>query len=65
VEKPDELSASDAQAAFLAGVSKRMLQDAVYVCAIFQLMTRLADTLDFSVKGADGSKFLLRFGYRL
>jgi hypothetical protein len=43
------------------------LRHAVYVCALFNLIDRLADALDFAIPTSDGfrtlAKVSLRFGY--
>lgn len=50
-----------------AGVSERAILDAIYVCAAFNLIDRVADALGFDIpasftKGAAG---LLQRGYKL
>jgi hypothetical protein len=51
------------------GVSDAALLDAVYVCALFNLIDRISDALDFSVPTAEdfkkSAKMLLTFGYRV
>lgn len=47
--KPDELTAENAQAALGQGVTSQALEDAIAVCALFQVTTRCADTLDYRV----------------
>ena len=51
-----------------AGVSDSALRDAVYVCALFNLIDRVSDALDFAIPPPEGfrkiAKALLRFGYR-
>ena len=47
--RPDELTAADAEAAYGAGVSKQALHDAATVCALFNMITRLADSLGWDV----------------
>ena len=65
ISHPEQLGPSDADAAYQAGASEEDLRAAVSVCVLFQLMTRLADGLDYSTAGPDGSAFLLRLGYRV
>ena len=48
-QRPDELTAANAQAAFDAGVSRDALRDAATVCALFNMITRLADSLGWDV----------------
>jgi len=52
-QRPDELTAADAQAAFDAGVSREALRDAATVCALFNMITRLADSLGWDVPSPD------------
>jgi uncharacterized peroxidase-related enzyme len=47
--RPDELTAADAQAAFDAGVSRQALLDAATICALFNMIVRLADSLGWDV----------------
>ena len=51
--RPDELTEADAHAAHAAGVSKDALRDAATVCALFNMITRLADSLGWDVPDAD------------
>jgi alkylhydroperoxidase family enzyme len=47
--RPDELTRADADAAYAAGVSPQALRDAASVCALFSMITRLADALGWDV----------------
>jgi len=47
--RPDELTRADAEAAYAAGVSRQALRDAAAVCALFSMITRLADALGWDV----------------
>jgi alkylhydroperoxidase family enzyme len=47
--RPDELVPADAAAARLAGVSDQALRDAATVCALFNVIVRLADSLGWEV----------------
>ena len=47
--RPDELTAADAGRAYAAGVSKQALRDAATICALFSMITRLADSLGWDV----------------
>lgn len=51
--RPDELSAADAEAAYAEGVSREALRDAATVCALFNMITRLADSLGWDVPSWD------------
>ena len=44
-----ELTAEDAQAVLCKGVTSQALEDAISVCALFNVTTRCADTLDYQV----------------
>lgn len=46
---PDALSSDSARAALGAGVSRAQLADAAAVAAVFNIITRYADALDFAV----------------
>jgi hypothetical protein len=48
-QRPDELTKADAEAAYAAGVSRQALRDAATVCAFFNMITRLADSLRWDV----------------
>jgi hypothetical protein len=52
-QRPDELTEADAEAAFAAGVSRDALRDAATVCAFFNMITRLADSLGWDVPSPD------------
>jgi alkylhydroperoxidase family enzyme len=47
--RPDELTKAHAEAAYAAGVSQGALRDAATVCALFNMITRLADSLGWDV----------------
>jgi hypothetical protein len=51
--RPDELTEADAEAAYAAGVSREALRGAATVCALFNMITRLADALGWDVPGWD------------
>jgi hypothetical protein len=52
-QRPDELTEADAEAAYAAGVSREALRDAAKVCAFFNMITRLADSLGWDVPSWD------------
>jgi AhpD family alkylhydroperoxidase len=66
--RPRELSASDAANAMSAGVSRVQLAEAAAVAAVFNIITRYADALDFTIPtDAEFNKaagMLLKRGYR-
>ena len=47
--RPDELASADAEAAYAAGVSPEALHDVATICALFNMITRLADALGWDV----------------
>jgi hypothetical protein len=47
--RPDELAPADVERAYAAGVSTQALRDAATVCALFSMITRLADSLGWDV----------------
>lgn len=51
--RPDSLTEADAEAAYTAGVSREALRDAATVCALFNMITRLADALGWDVPSPD------------
>jgi alkylhydroperoxidase family enzyme len=65
---PDVVGPEDAALPRRAGVSDAALRDAVYVCALFNLIDRISDALDFAIPTPEGfrkgAKMLLKFGYR-
>jgi hypothetical protein len=65
--RPMELSAEDAKAVLHAGASAEALMDAIAVGALFSIVTRYADALDFAVPTADefdrAANMLLKRGY--
>ncbi len=66
---PAELEAADHAAVTAAGVSDEALTDAIYVCALFNMIVRLADSLGWDVPPAEAlaarAPFLLERGYAL
>ena len=47
--RPDELSHADLAEARTAGLDDDAIHDAAMVCALFSVITRLADTLNFAI----------------
>ena len=52
-QRPEELTEADVEAAYAAGVSRDALRDAATVCALFNMITRLADALGWEVPSSD------------
>ena len=67
--RPDELTPADAEAAYEAGVSPDALRDAATVCALFNMIVRLADSLGWDVPDpaalAQRAPKMLEGGYAL
>jgi alkylhydroperoxidase family enzyme len=66
--RPIELKSRNAKAVLDAGVSAEALKDAIAVCAVFNIVTRYANALDFAIPTADefdrAAGMLLKRGYR-
>lgn len=65
---PEEVGPDDVAALRSAGVEDDAIRDAAYVCAIFNVIDRLSDALDFAMPSsrslAVGARILLHAGYR-
>lgn len=62
---PEQVQSTHVLRARQAGVSDAALTDALYVAALFNTIDRIADALNFSLQGPDGSWYLINIGYRL
>lgn len=51
--EPNEVGPADVEAARAAGVSDDALEDAIDVCALFNVIDRIADALGFDLPDAD------------
>ncbi len=62
--EPEDMTALRA-----AGISDKAIEDAIYVCAAFNAIVRLADTLEFAIPDDAGfqasAQNLLRRGYNI
>ena len=67
--RPGELTHDDAAAVRAAGVSEEALVDAIHVTALFNMITRLADSLGWDVPTFDDfhdrAEAMLERGYSL
>jgi alkylhydroperoxidase family enzyme len=67
--RPDEVEAADADAARAAGVSDDALRDAIAVCALFNMIVRLADSLGWDLPAPERLRMrapaMLEGGYAL
>lgn len=64
---PTDVVPADVAPLRAAGVSDAAIEDAITVCAIFNILDRLADALDWYLPGPDGyaasARNLMRRGY--
>lgn len=64
---PDEVGPADVHALRNGGLSDDAIRDAIYVCAAFNMIDRVADAFSFEIPAPDhvrsASKFLLAKGY--
>ena len=67
--RPEELGRADADAVRTAGVSEEAMVDAIHVAALFNMITRLADSLGWDVPTWESSlaraDAMLSSGYSL
>ena len=49
---PDQVTTADTEDMRAAGVSEQAMEEALYVCFLFNIMDRLADAFDFDVPDA-------------
>ena len=65
--RPTEVTADQAKVVLQAGVTAQALADAIAVAALFNIITRYADTLDFRIPSAEeferSAGMLLKRGY--
>ncbi|MDE2067390.1 MAG: hypothetical protein KGK01_17155 [Bradyrhizobium sp.] len=65
--RPGDLDAGHAKAALDAGLSREALTDAIAVAAVFGIITRYAEALDFAMPTPEeferAAKMLLKRGY--
>jgi uncharacterized peroxidase-related enzyme len=65
---PASLSPADIEPLRAAGLSDEAIEDAIHVCALFNMYDRIADALGFDVPDAHafefGATMLLKRGYR-
>lgn len=64
---PAQISSSDVQSLFHAGISEQAIEDALLICACFNIIARIADALDVAIPSAEGfvqtATLLLDHGY--
>ena len=63
---PHELNQADVEAVRATDVSEAMIEEALHICALFNMIVRVADSLDFQVPVLDGyGEAALQRGYDL
>ena len=66
---PEEVTADDVAALETVGLNKQAIEEALYVCFLFNVMDRLADAFDFYLPTAEGfqrnGQVLYKLGYRI
>jgi alkylhydroperoxidase family enzyme len=66
--EPTRVTSADVAPLRAAGLRDAAIEEAVHVCAMFNIYDRVADALDFDVPGpeafARGAAMLLRRGYQ-
>ena len=66
---PDAVSGTDIQELIDLGLSRQAIMDAVQVCVTFNIIDRIADTLNFAIPAdevfARMAGPLLKMGYRI
>ncbi len=64
---PADVSPADVNRVRAAGVSDQAIEDAIYVCFVFSVLTRLADAFDFDLttdrRWQVGGRIFYRMGY--
>ncbi len=64
---PEAVSPEDITPMREAGVHDQAIEEAIHICALFNIIDRVADSLDFAVPGpkdfSRGAFILLRRGY--
>ena len=67
--RPNEVRPADVAPLRAAGLSDDAIEDAIHVCALFNIYDRLADALEWHLPGPDGyaasGRSLLQRGYLL
>jgi alkylhydroperoxidase family enzyme len=64
---PVEVSSTDVQPLLAAGISEQAIEDALIICAGFNIISRIADALDVAIPSPEGfvrtGEALLDHGY--
>lgn len=66
---PNEVNSADISELMEMGLSKQAIEDAIQVCVLFNIIDRIADTMEFHVPSdetfAKMAGPMLKMGYRL
>ena len=64
---PADVGPDDVAPLRAAGVSDHAIEEAIVICALFNMLDRLADALGFAIPSAEGfarsGEYLLKHGY--
>ena len=65
--EPESVTSADVAPLRAEGLSEEAIEDAIHVCVLFNIYTRMADTLEFDIPAsegfAQGAEMLLKRGY--
>lgn len=66
---PDHVGPADVEAVRQSGVSVEAISEAIHICALFNIIDRIADAMQFRIPSpeefARGANFILKRGYKL
>lgn len=66
---PEEITPEDVKPLREAGLTDEAIRDAIAVCAVFNMIDRLADAFHFDLQSSENlrgsARFLLKVGYKL
>ena len=63
---PSELTKADVDVARTAGATEAMIEEALHICGLFNMIVRVADSLDFEVPALEGyGEAALQRGYNI
>ena len=66
---PADITSEDIEPMRAVGVSERAIEEAIYVCFLFNFMDRLADAFDFEIQSQNTTRrvarILQRIGYKI
>lgn len=65
--RPAEIARTDITPMLAAGVTAQQIEDAIYICYLFNVITRLADAFEFDIRSPErtraGAQNLYKMGY--